>query len=101
MVTLLEIFVDKKEIVKQVIGKLNLDKEIQIILELVSKSPSAPEKALSELHRLSKMDYDTADFKEIFRAIEKKGYINQTNKNVWETIYGKFGLNYPIDQKER
>lgn len=93
---------DKKEIVKQVLGKLNLDKEIKTILDLVSKSPSAPEEAIDELTRLSKMDdFDTDDFKEIFRAIEKNDYIHPTNQNVWETVYGKFGLQYPISQKEK
>lgn len=92
---------DKEEIVKQVIGKLNLEKEIKVILELVSKNPSAPEEALVELHRLSRMGYDTDEFKEIFRAIEKNGYIHPTNKNVWEIIYEKFGLICPITQKEK
>jgi hypothetical protein len=89
--------VDKESIVKQVIDKLGLERNIKDVLKLVKKNPSAPKEALDKLNSLSNEGYGFDEFKEIFRAIEKSTYINPTNKNVWTQIYKDFGCNFPID----
>ena len=90
---------DKESIVKQVMDKLSLEKEIKKVLELVSPNPSAPKEAIEHLLSLDKQGFTTSDISEIFKAIEDKGYIHHTNQNVWELIYSKFGLQYPQNNK--